>query len=54
MIISVTYIGFNLSLDRQNYFFDASPLVGIFGAAPDHAKALEYVNNIIDSPPFDA
>ena len=43
-----------LSFYRLDYLFDTSPLIGILGAASDHAKALQDVNDVINSPPFDS
>lgn len=45
----VTYAGTDLFFDGLDNFVDASPLVLVFGAALDHAEALQNVDDVIDA-----
>jgi len=45
----VTYTGTDLFFNGLDNFVDASPLILVFGAALDHAEALQNVDDVIDA-----
>jgi len=43
---------YDLGFDAVHYFVYASPFVGVLRLSPDHAEALENVDDVVNTPPL--